>query len=151
MVNAYPQAITHTLQQIDSVPTSSYVKNYTRERKVALVKLLEKWKGIKIDSVTYVKNNKVWVIKQCEEHGITKELYWSDYGMFKKAEKWQDPGIHIINPHIDKSQFDIDCPSDCGLCVDHESHTGLGNIVLTNRCDLTCWYCFFYAKEGEPI
>ena len=173
MVNAYPQAITHTLQQIDLVPTSPYVKNYTRERKAALVKLLqkegevnilkfhqslcpgcvdeEKWKGIKIDSVTYVKNNKVWVIKQCEEHGITKELYWSDYDMFKKAEKWQDPGIQILNPHIDKSQFDIDCPSDCGLCVEHESHTGLGNIVLTNRCDLTCWYCFFYAKEGEPV
>jgi len=22
---------------------------------------------------------------------------------------------------------------------------------VTNRCDLSCWYCFFFAKEGEPI
>ncbi|MFH1630600.1 MAG: tetraether lipid synthase Tes, partial [Candidatus Aenigmatarchaeota archaeon] len=22
----------------------------------------------------------------------------------------------------------------------------LANVVVTNRCDLTCWYCFFYAK-----
>src|SRR3989344_1151410 len=141
MVNAYPQAITHRVDQIDLVPTSPYVKNYTRDRKEKLVKLLEnlgevqilkfhqslcpgcvdeeKWNGIKIDSVTYVKSGKVWVIKKCEEHGVTKELYWSDYEMFKKAEKWQDPGIQILNPHIDKSKFDIDCPSDCGLCVEY--------------------------------
>ena len=45
----------------------------------------------------------------------------------------------------------INCPTHCGLCVKHKSHTGLGNVVLTNRCDLSCWYCFFYAKENDPI
>jgi len=89
--------------------------------------------------------------KQCSMHGAVTEVYWSDYDMYKKAEKFQDPGIKILNPNIDKSEFEINCPTDCGLCVEHESHTGLGNVVLTNRCDLTCWYCFFYAKEGEPI
>src|SRR3989344_7793540 len=104
-----------------------------------------------VDCVVYVKDNKVWMLKQCPEHGVEKEVYWSDYEMFKKAEKFQDPGIKILNPNIDKSEFEINCPTDCGLCVEHESHTGLGNIVLTNICDLTCWYCFFYAKEGEPV
>ncbi len=175
MVNAYPQAIVHdpehVEQNIDVVPTTPYVKDFSKERKEALLKLLpadaqilkfhqslcpgcvdeEKWDMMKIDAVTYVRNNKVWITKSCAEHGQTKELYWSDYEMFKKAERFQDPGIKILNPHIDKSKFDIDCPSDCGLCVEHESHTGLGNVVITNRCDLTCWYCFFYAKEGEPI
>lgn len=174
-MNTYSQAIVHkpeeVVQNIETVPTSPYVKNYTPERKQRLVALLpkdslilkfhqslcpgcvdeEKWDNIKTDAVTYVRNNKVWIIKKCEEHGTVKELYWSDYEMYKKAESFQDPGIKILNPHIDKSKFDIDCPSDCGLCVEHESHTGLGNIVITNRCDLTCWYCFFYAKEGEPI
>ncbi len=171
MVNAYPQAITHdpkeVTQNIEIVPTSPYVKNFTHERKQALLSLLpadtlvlkfhqslcpgcvdeEKWDRIKIDAVTYARNNKVWVIKSCVEHGVTKELYWSDYEMFKKAERFQDPGIKILNPHIDKSKFDIDCPTDCGLCVEHESHTGLGNIVITNRCDLTCWYCLPGEEE----
>ncbi|MBI4176313.1 MAG: radical SAM protein [Candidatus Aenigmarchaeota archaeon] len=175
MVNAYSQAIVHSIRDVDKIATSPYVKDYTLERKQALLDVLqadegetvqvlkfhqslcpgcvddEKWTDMKIDCITYVKDNKVWMIKNCPEHGKTKEVYWADWEMYKKAERFQDPGIKILNPNIDKSQFEIDCPTDCGLCVEHESHTGLGNVVLTNRCDLTCWYCFFYAKEGEPI
>ncbi len=171
MVNAYPQAVVHdpehVEQNIDVVPTTPYVKDFSKGRKESLLKLLpadaqilkfhqslcpgcvdeEKWDMMKIDAVTYVRNNKVWITKSCQEHGQTKELYWSDYEMFKKAERFQDPGIKILNPHIDKSKFDIDCPSDCGLCVEHESHTGLGNVVITNRCDLTCWYCLPGEEE----
>ncbi|HLD57701.1 MAG TPA: radical SAM protein [archaeon] len=171
MVNAYPQAIEKTHENFLEVATSPYVKDYTAERKQVLLahvpadsKLLkfhqslcppcvdeEKWEKMKVDALTYARDGKVWLVKNCPEHGSVRELYWGDYDMFKKAEKFQDPGIKILNPNIDKSEFEIDCPNDCGLCVEHESHTGLGNIVLTNRCDLTCWYCFFYAKEGEPI
>jgi hypothetical protein len=170
----YPQATPYDLESakknIDAVPASPYVRNFTAERKKALLALLpqdaqvlkfhqslcpgcveaEDWAYIRLDSVTYVRNNKVWIIKNCQKHGIVKELYWSDFDLYKKAERFQDPGIKLINPHIDK-HAGIDCPSDCGLCAEHESHTALGNVVVTNRCDLTCWYCFFYAKENDPV
>lgn len=169
MANAYPQAIPHSTSDIGNIPTSPYVKNYTRERKKALLRLVpegarilkfnqslcpgcveeEKWASIKIDSVVYAHENKVFISKNCNDHGAVTEVYWADYEMYVRASNFQDPGIKILNPNIEKS--DIDCPTDCGLCANHESHTGLGNIVLTNRCDLNCWYCFFYAKEGEPI
>jgi len=36
----------------------------------------------------------------------------------------------------------------CGLCNQHKNSTALLNIVLTNRCNLRCWYCFFYAEKA---
>jgi len=172
MVNAYPQASETGLEEWREAETSPYV-NFTDDRKLALVRLLKEEKGAKIlkfhqslcpgcvdddkfatmliDSVTYTKDNKVWIKKECKEHGIFKEVSWSDWEMYRKAERFQDPGINILNPHIDKNKLKIKCPIDCGLCSEHESHTGLGNIVVTNRCDLSCWYCFFYSKEGDPI
>jgi len=105
----------------------------------------------KIDAVVYEEDGKVWMIKECPKHGRIKDLYWGDYEMYKRARMYADPGIKLENPDVKKSLSKIKCPDDCGLCAKHKSHTNLGNIVVTNRCDLSCWYCFFFAKEGEAI
>jgi len=105
----------------------------------------------KIDAVIYEEDGKVYIIKECSKHGIIKDLYWGDYELYKRAKKFADPGIKIFTPQIKKPIGKISCPDDCGLCLKHKSHTNLGNIVLTNRCDSNCWYCFFYAKKGESI
>jgi 7,8-dihydro-6-hydroxymethylpterin dimethyltransferase len=38
------------------------------------------------------------------------------------------------------------CPWDCGLCPDHEQHSCLALIEVTNQCNLNCPVCF--AKSG---
>ncbi|BAB60102.1 molybdenum cofactor biosynthesis protein [Thermoplasma volcanium GSS1] len=111
----------------------------------------EKFDQMRIPAIVYEEGGDVKLIKECPEHGITTEKYWEDYEMFEEAKKWQDPGIKLMNPNVAYYASKIVCPTHCGLCVKHKSHTGLGNIVVTNRCDLSCWYCFFYAKENEPI
>jgi len=108
-------------------------------------------KNSKIDAVIYEEDGKVWMIKECPKHGKIKDLYWGDYGMYERAKEYTDPGIKILNPDIKKAVEKVSCPDDCGLCAKHRTHTNLGNIVLTNRCNLSCWYCFFYAKKGESI
>ncbi|HIE54547.1 MAG TPA: radical SAM protein, partial [Chromatiaceae bacterium] len=40
---------------------------------------------------------------------------------------------------------------NCGLCPMHKQHSALVNIVLTNRCNLSCWYCFFYAEAAGYV
>ena len=110
-----------------------------------------KFDRMKIPALVYAEGGEVRMIKECPEHGVTKEKYWEDYDMYMKAKKWLDKGIKLENPMISLAAEKINCPTHCGLCVKHKSHTGLGNVVLTNRCDLSCWYCFFYAKENDPI
>jgi hypothetical protein len=104
-----------------------------------------------IDSVIYGRGGKVWQTKYCGEHGFTTEVYWEDLDLYKRASRFVDKGVRILNPNVPLEGATLSCPAHCGLCEAHTSHTGLGNIVLTNRCDLSCWYCFFYAKEGDRI
>jgi len=91
----------------------------------------------------FEENNKVWIRKECPEHGEFLDLYWGDYEMYQKAFKFYHDGKGIHNPNVELKD---PCPMNCGLCKMHTSHTALGNIVVTNRCDLQCFYCFFYAK-----
>ena len=110
-----------------------------------------KYRQFIVGAVIYGRDGKVWQTKYCREHGYTTEIYWEDLELYKRASRYVDPGVKILNPNVKPESADISCPLYCGLCGSHMSHTGLGNIVLTNRCDLRCWYCFFYAREGEAI
>ncbi len=113
------------------------------------MQLIEKTKSlcpeclITIDAEIFERDGKVFIRKECPKHGSFEELYWGSYDMYKKAKKFAKDGRGVENPSIKKDK--ISCPADCGLCKEHKSHTALANIVLTNRCDLSCWYCFFYA------
>ncbi|MGQ9468256.1 MAG: tetraether lipid synthase Tes [Nitrososphaerales archaeon] len=97
----------------------------------------------------FERDGKVWINRECQEHGEFEELYWGSYDMYLRASKFKPEGKRIENPYIKKEK--IDCPSDCGLCKDHLSHTALANIVVTNRCDLSCWYCFFYSQRAGYV
>jgi len=94
-------------------------------------------------------HGKIWITKRCPKHGEIKDVYWEDAKMYEKARVYGYDGPGIKNPNTKKKTGQ--CPLDCGLCPRHKSHTALSNIAVTNRCDLTCWYCFFYAKENDPV
>lgn len=102
-----------------------------------------------IPAEIYEAEGKVWITKTCPAHGETDELYWGDLEMYLQAKRYAHDGKGVSNPRITKTT--IKCPADCGLCNVHMSHTALANIVLTNRCDLSCWYCFFYATKAGYV
>ncbi len=100
-----------------------------------------------LEAEVYEEDGKIKIRKVCEVHGEFVDIYWGDAEMFKKASKFAADGRGIETPLTEYSG----CPFSCGLCGNHKSHTALLNIVLTNRCDLACWYCFFYAKRAGYV
>ncbi len=126
-----------TLEAMEKMPVLERTKTVCPECKLI------------IDGTIYKDEDNVMIRKNCPEHGLTVEKYWEDYDMYVKMKNYNYYGRGFDNPnYINKGE---NCPFDCGICERHKSHTGLANVVITNRCHLSCWYCFFYAKEGEAI
>ena len=99
-----------------------------------------------LDAEVFERDGRVYMSKTCPAHGECEELYFGSYEMYNKfSTYWMDgKGAHAPNVMVEKCA----CPNNCGLCSNHLSHSGLANMIVTNRCDLTCWYCFFYVKKG---
>lgn len=99
-------------------------------------------------AVVYEKEGKVFIRKRCPDHGEFEEVYWEDSELYFRFRKWQYDGKGIENPMLPTRFF---CPYNCGLCMRHKSHPALVNLVVTNRCDLSCWYCFFFAERAGYV
>lgn len=100
-----------------------------------------------IDARVFENNGKILIEKECPDHGYFEDVYWGDSEMFRKAMRFAHDGHGLQTPVTENKT----CPFSCGLCNKHKSHTALLNIVLTNRCDLACWYCFFFAKKAGYV
>ena len=94
-------------------------------------------------------DGKIFMKKICPVHGEFTELYFGDAEMYHRFSKYAHDGKGISNPQV--KELGYTCPLNCGLCPGHMSHTALANIVVTNRCNLACWYCFFYAERAGYV
>jgi uncharacterized radical SAM superfamily Fe-S cluster-containing enzyme len=86
----------------------------------------------------------VFIVRRCQEHGESKDVYWSDSQMYRRFDQYEKIGSGIENPQSDSPPEN--CPNGCGLCSGHRSSTLLANIDLTNRCNLNCDFCFANAR-----
>ena len=96
-----------------------------------------------------VRNGKVYLVKNCEEHGRFEDIYWSSYDQYLRANRYWRPGVE---PPIRQAQTRRGCPYDCGLCPNHKNNTILAVIDITNLCNAHCPTCFASAdKKKEYI
>jgi len=101
-----------------------------------------------LPSVIVERDGKVYIRKVCPEHGEIEELYYGDSAFYKRVTRFIEEGRgtrHVYTP------VKTVCPFNCGLCAMHKQHTALVNLVATNRCDLSCWYCFFYSEAAGYV
>jgi len=93
-------------------------------------------------------DGKVIIEKDCEEHGHFEDVFWSDAEMYKRAKRYMVDKTGVQNPNTKELKG---CPFDCGLCPNHKSHTVLGLIDVTNRCNLKCPICFANANAAGYV
>ena len=99
-----------------------------------------------IEAVLSEEDGQVIMEKSCPEHGFFKDLIYSDVKLYLKMEEWSFGDERgIMNPQVTDAK---ECPTDCGMCNLHLSHSGLTNVDLTNRCNLTCPVCFASANSA---
>lgn len=99
-----------------------------------------------IKATLYSEDGKVWIKKNCLEHGDFKDIFYGNVDLYYKCEDfWFGDGKGVQNPPITKATV---CPEQCGLCNMHTSHSGLPIMDLTNRCNLTCPVCFANANAA---
>jgi len=101
-----------------------------------------------VEAEVLLENGKVMIEKQCPEHGMFKDTYWSDSELFMKFEKFAHDGNGVENPHTNSLKG---CPFDCGLCPNHKTTTILANIDVTNRCNMKCPICFANASVSGRL
>jgi len=92
------------------------------------------------------RDGKAWMIKTCPDHGRFEDIVYADVDVYRRVESFRfGDGKGVANP-VEKNPGP--CPTACGLCARHGSHTALANIDLTNRCNLNCPVCFANANAA---
>lgn len=92
----------------------------------------------KIDAEIIEDDHKVWMTKECKNHGSFKEIICNDSNLYKKWIQYKVTGKD--NPDVNTKVFD-----GPELYSEHKSQSILTNLLITNRCNLRCDYCFMNA------
>lgn len=93
----------------------------------------------RIDAKIVFEDEKVFMLKRCPEHGNSRVLIADDIAYYKSIRNYNKPSE---TPYSFNTQTHFGCPYDCGLCPDHEQHSCLTVVEITDRCNLTCPTCY---------
>src|SRR5947209_4346826 len=98
----------------------------------------------KIDGKIVFQDDRVWMLKHCRDHGSERVLISDDVDYYRQCRE-----VYIKPPEMPlrrNTPIHYGCPYDCGLCPDHEQHSCLTLVELTDACNLRCPIC--YANSG---
>ena len=98
----------------------------------------------KIEGKIVFRDNLVFMMKRCPEHGSENVLIADDVDYYRRSRE-----VFIKPPEMPQAYntpVKWGCPYDCGLCTDHEQHSCLSLIEINDHCNLSCPVC--YAGSG---
>jgi uncharacterized radical SAM superfamily Fe-S cluster-containing enzyme len=93
----------------------------------------------RIDTKIVFEDGKVYMLKTCPDHGFFKVVIATDIEYYKNTRNYNKPSE---TPLKFNTAVHYGCPYDCGLCTDHEQHSCLTLVEITDRCNLACPTCY---------
>ena len=100
----------------------------------------------KVDAKIIFRDEQVYLVKHCRQHGHQEVLIADDVAYYKQCQEFIKPGDMPLQFN---TPIRYGCPYDCGLCPDHEQHSCLTLVEVTDRCNLACPVC--YADSGPEV
>ena len=99
---------------------------------------------IKLDASIIVRGHDYFLKKKCHEHGAFSTVIWR--GKNPSFEQWEGD-FTAQNAQSRKNTKDSQvmgesCPDSCGLCPAHLQKTCCALVEITQRCNLSCSFCF---------
>jgi uncharacterized radical SAM superfamily Fe-S cluster-containing enzyme len=98
----------------------------------------------KVEAKIVIQDGSVYMHKYCPEHKFQKVLISTDVSYYQLSRQALKPGQMPLKFN---TPIKYGCPYDCGLCPDHEQHSCLTLIEVTDQCNLTCPICY---AESSP-
>jgi uncharacterized radical SAM superfamily Fe-S cluster-containing enzyme len=98
----------------------------------------------KVEGKIVFQDGKVFLLKRCPEHGAERVLVADDIDYYRRCREVFIKAPEM--PAIYNTPVRWGCPYDCGLCTDHEQHSCLTLLEITDSCNLRCPVC--YAASG---
>jgi uncharacterized radical SAM superfamily Fe-S cluster-containing enzyme len=98
----------------------------------------------KVEGKIIFQDGSVYLIKACPAHGPQRVLLADDVAYYRQCRE-----VFIKPPEMPRvfnTPVRWGCPYDCGLCADHQQHSCLSLIEVTDHCNLECPIC--YAVSG---
>ncbi len=97
-----------------------------------------------LDARVVEEDGKVYIVKTCEKHGTFKDIYFGDVNLYNRWMQYKVNGRD--SPDVKTSLF-----NDPALYPIHKSQSVLTNLLVTNRCNLRCSYCFMNAGASGKV
>ena len=91
------------------------------------------------------RGKRVYFRKRCPDHGTREDFVCSDASWWDREEGHTASVLPLVRSTKASAKG---CPHDCGLCEEHEQHTCIGLVELTDRCNLSCPMCFASSGPG---
>jgi uncharacterized radical SAM superfamily Fe-S cluster-containing enzyme len=102
----------------------------------------------KVEAKILFQDNAVYMVKRCPAHGPERVLLADDVDYYRRCRE-----VFLKPPEM-PNRFNTPvrwgCPYDCGLCTDHEQHSCLTLIEVTDFCNLRCPICYSGSGPERP-